>query len=228
MPFLAAVALASALSTYTTQCSSCHGAQGQGTRTGSPLVGVNATTVHFMLDTGRMPAAVPGQEQPHAAPRLSPAQIDALAQYVAAFAHPPKTQLPQTTPGDPVRGAALFRANCTACHGATGGGGAIGGGTYPVAPSLAAASTFQVAEAIRAGPGEMPRFGPGVLSDAEVADIASYVTGIARAPQPGGITLEGIGPVAEGFVAVVFGLGLLLILIRALNPPRSSPTSDDR
>ena len=34
---------------------------------------------------------------------------------------------------------------------------------------------MQVAEAIRAGPGVMPRFGHDVLSERNIDDIASYI-----------------------------------------------------
>ncbi len=47
----------------------------------------------------------------------------------------------------------------------------------------------------------MPRFS-GNLSDAQVRDITSYVTGRLEHPtNPGGFSLGGVGPVAEGFVA---------------------------
>jgi len=220
MSLLAAVALAAAAATYRTDCASCHGAIGQGSALAPPLIGVSATKVHFMLDTGRMPAVVPHQEQPHAPARLNADQIDALAQYVAGFSKRPDTQLPLVIPGDAGRGAELFRSNCAACHGASGSGGAVGGGAFPVAPSLAHATVFEVAEAIRTGPGAMPRFGTAVLSDADVGDIERYVNDTQTAPQPGGLKLDGIGPTAEGFVAIVFGLGLVLLLARALNPPR--------
>jgi len=218
MSLLAAVALAAAAGLYRTDCASCHGTIGQGSAIAPPLIGVSATKVHFMLDTGRMPAAVPYQEQPHAPARLNGDQIDALAQYVAAFAKPPDAQLPLVIPGDAAHGAMLFRANCAACHGAAGSGGAIGDGEFPVAPSLMHATVFEVAEAVRSGPGAMPRFGPGVLSDSDVGDLERYVNELQTAPQPGGLKLDGIGPFAEGFVAIVFGLGLVLLLARALNP----------
>jgi ubiquinol-cytochrome c reductase cytochrome c subunit len=68
------------------------------------------------------------------------------------------------------------------------------------APSLRDIPAFQVVEAIRTGPGNMPRF-TGNLSDNQVDDIVKYVTTEIQHPEnPGGFGLGGLGPVAEGFV----------------------------
>ncbi len=213
-----AIAVAAlALATYQTNCASCHGARGAGTPNGPPLIDVPVVMVRFMLDTGRMPAAVPGVEAPHRAARLSPAQIAAVTAYVAGLSAKPDTALPDVRPGDARRGRDLFAENCQACHGATGNGGAVGGGTYVVAPSLAESTGPEIGEAIRAGPGAMPRFGPTVLDARDVDDIAAFVGGAQRHPKhPGGLTLSGVGPVAEGLVAWLAGIGVLLILVRLL------------
>ena len=56
----------------------------------------------------------------------------------------------------------------------------------------------QVAEAVRTGPANMPRFS-GNLTDAQVADITSYVTGRLQHPDnPGGFALGGVGPGGGG------------------------------
>ena len=69
-----------------------------------------------------------------------------------------------------------------------------------------------MAEAIRTGPANMPRFS-GNLTDAQVADITSYVTEKLQHPQnPGGFALGGVGPVAEGFVALLIGVGGLALI----------------
>jgi ubiquinol-cytochrome c reductase cytochrome c subunit len=70
----------------------------------------------------------------------------------------------------------------------------------------------QVAEAIRTGPANMPRFS-GNLTDRQVADLVSYVTGRLQHPtNPGGAGLGGVGPVAEGFVALLIGVGGLALI----------------
>ena len=67
-------------------------------------------------------------------------------------------------------------------------------------------------EAIRTGPANMPRF-TGNLSDQQVSDITKYVTTEIEHPNnPGGLGLGGLGPVAEGFVGLLIGLGLLMLI----------------
>ena len=72
-------------------------------------------------------------------------------------------------------GANLFSLNCAACHTITGAGDALAFGTN--APSLQdrQVTAQQVAEAIRTGPANMPRFS-GNLTDAQVRDVVAYVT----------------------------------------------------
>lgn len=212
---------------YALDCASCHGAAGQGSQWGPPLAGVPEVRIHFMLDTGRMPASIPFVETPHAKPAFTPAQIDALANYVAvSIAKTHDRALPAVGPGDVRRGRSLFAANCQACHGVGGNGEAIGYGYQRVAPSLHSAGSFQIAEAIRAGPGVMPRFGPAVLSDRDVNDIAHYVRDVeSQNFGPGGITLSLVGAAAEGLVAWVAGLGLLVLLCVRLG---AVPHEEDR
>jgi ubiquinol-cytochrome c reductase cytochrome c subunit len=46
-----------------------------------------------------------------------------------------------------------------------------------------------------------------------VADITAYVTEKLQHPQnPGGLALGGVGPVAEGFVALLIGVGGLALI----------------
>jgi ubiquinol-cytochrome c reductase cytochrome c subunit len=206
---------------YATFCASCHGDRGQGSNVAPTLIGRSAVEIHFMLDTGRMPAAAPNVNEIQRTPRFSARQITQLVGYVLSFSprRPPST-LPRVMPGDVTSGRELFAENCAQCHGATGDGASVGSGN--VAPSLAGATVFQIAEAIRAGPGVMPRFGPDVLSDREVDDVASYVTfvhthgNIPDGPNAGGFSLAHLGPVAEGLVAWLFGLGALVLFVRSI------------
>ena len=70
----------------------------------------------------------------------------------------------------------------------------------------------QIAEAIRTGPANMPRFS-GNLTDAQVPDVVAYVTqNIQHPANPGGVGLGGVGPVAEGFIALLFGVGGLALI----------------
>ncbi|MFN2528014.1 MAG: c-type cytochrome [Candidatus Baltobacteraceae bacterium] len=212
-----AVHAADARQSYAVHCASCHGSTGKGSALGPSLIGVSAPYIHFMLDTGRMPAEVPNVEQTHKASIFSELQIDDLTKYVVSFSGSTKSTLPEVGPGDIGRGRQLFAENCEHCHGAGGEGGAVGYGYNRVAPSLARATVFQVAEAVRAGPGVMPKFGEDVLSDQDVDDLARYVSFLQTGnANPGGMALSNIGPVAEGFVAWVFGFGMLIALIRRL------------
>ncbi|HEX3672374.1 MAG TPA: c-type cytochrome [Candidatus Cybelea sp.] len=205
---------------YQTFCSSCHGARGEGTSVAPMLIGVPAATVHFMLDTGRMPAPAPGVNEMPRAPRFTYAQIDGIVGYVLPFSPHASAVLPVVTQGNAVRGRALFAANCAQCHGAAGDGASVGADN--VAPDLATATVFQIGEAIRAGPGVMPRFGPNVLSDRDVDDIAYFVNyaethaNERNGPNSGGFPLAHLGPAAEGFVAWLFGLGALMLFIRKI------------
>jgi ubiquinol-cytochrome c reductase cytochrome c subunit len=71
-----------------------------------------------------------------------------------------------------------------------------------------------VAEAIRTGPGQMPRFGSEVLTDGQVNAIVKYVQYLHEPESPGGLPLGYTGPVAEGFVALLVALGGLLLVAR--------------
>jgi ubiquinol-cytochrome c reductase cytochrome c subunit len=205
---------------YALHCSSCHGADGRGSTVGPSLIGAPASDVHFMLDTGRMPAAVPEVNELHKAPIFTELQIDEIVRYVTSLSPHPDTALPVLGPGDPTRGRRLFAANCAACHGPVGEGDSVG--AENVAPSLGNATVFQVAEAIRAGPGVMPRFGRDVLSDRDVDDIARYVNYVQTEPSgpatsnAWGAPLARLGPVAEGFVAWLFGIGTLVLFVRKI------------
>jgi ubiquinol-cytochrome c reductase cytochrome c subunit len=205
---------------YALHCASCHGAAAQGTPVAPPLVGKNAADIHLMLDTGRMPAADPNAPEVHTSPAFTQPQMAALVKYVQRFSEHADTSLPLMGGGDPVRGRALFAENCAMCHGAGANGSSIGFAN--VAPSLMHATAFQIGEAIRAGPEIMPRFGPDVLSDRDVRDIARYVNVLQTQSQnrdgedAGGLALGHIGPVAEGIIAWLFGAGILILFIRLI------------
>jgi ubiquinol-cytochrome c reductase cytochrome c subunit len=216
---LAAAALGATL--FATYCSSCHGNVGQGSSLAPSLIGKPAVDVHFMLDSGRMPAAAPYVNGIPRVARFDEPQITAIVQYVLQLSpQPASPALPLVMPGNIDAGRRLFAENCAQCHGATGAGASVG--SNDVAPALSTATVFQVAEAVRAGPGVMPSFGSDVLSDQDLSDIAHYVNYVqthGNAPggtNAGGFSLADDGPVAEGFVAWLFGLGALVLFVRFL------------
>jgi ubiquinol-cytochrome c reductase cytochrome c subunit len=204
---------------YAQRCSSCHALSLGGTADGPSLHGVSAAYTDFMLRTGRMPAAVPTGQPLHQRALLDDAQIRAVVAYVT-YAGGGDPALPAVRTGNPIRGRTLFVQNCQACHGVSGRGASVG--FAEVAPSLLVATPEEIAEAIRVGPGVMPRFGRDVIHDAGVNDVVAYV-GLLRDRDSrmgaGGLQLGQIGPVAEGFVGWVFGLGVLMLLCRWIGTP---------
>ena len=191
---------------YVANCATCHGSQGEGTDAGPTLRNAGAAGADFYLRTGRMPLAAPGQPAIRQPPIFSDQQIRELVAYVASLGNGPA--IPQVASGGDIRrGWALFQANCAACHAATGAGNAIGGGF--VASNLGEARPETIAEATLIGPGAMPVFD---FSDGNRADLIAYIQWLqADQPHPGGTTIGGIGPVAEGFVGVAVGLPLLVL-----------------
>ena len=201
-------------------CSSCHGNRANGVgplgqaTIGPNLVGVGAATVDFWVVTGRMPAAdAKAVQAQRRTTRLTPLQALELAAWVNSLSPSvPAVPYPHLQGADQSAGQNLFSLNCAACHTIEGAGDALAFGTNAPSLNVKNLTAQQVAEAIRTGPANMPRFS-GNLSDAQVADIVSYVTGrLQRQTNPGGFSLGGVGPVAEGFVALLIGVGGLALV----------------
>jgi ubiquinol-cytochrome c reductase cytochrome c subunit len=192
---------------YLQNCASCHGPKGEGTSNGPSLAGVGAASVDFYLRTGRMPLAGPGQPAVRGEPRFSEEQIQALVAYVTSTAGGGGPEVPAVQGGGDVRrGWELYTANCAACHAATGGGNAVGGGFAAV--GLGRATPTEIGEAMAIGPGAMPVF---EFEGAERDDIVAYIEYLRSEPPPGGVPIGGNGPVSEGFVAVAVGLPLAIL-----------------
>ena len=201
-------------------CSSCHGSAANGVNPeggatiGPNLQGVGAATVDFWVSTGRMPAtdvkAVEAERKPS---RLTPVQALELAAWVNSLdPSVPAVPTPHLTGANQSAGQDLFSLNCAACHTILGSGHTLAFGTN--APSLQnrGVTAQQIVEAMRTGPANMPRFS-GNLTDRQVTDIVSYVTGRIQHPtNPGGAALGGVGPVAEGFVSLLIGVGGLALI----------------
>jgi ubiquinol-cytochrome c reductase cytochrome c subunit len=60
----------------------------------------------------------------------------------------------------------------------------------------------------------MPKFGNAAVPPSQLDDLVAYVEYLDHPTNRGGLPLWYIGPVAEGAVAIVVGLGVLLLLIR--------------
>lgn len=197
---------------YEQYCSSCHMPNAVGSAAAPSLIGVGPAAVNFWITSGRMPAAISAQIQAgRNTPKLSVHEANQIAAFVNSLA-PSAPYIPQVhlQNASLSNGAELFSLNCAACHTIEGAGDALAYGTY--APTLRVATARQVAEAIRTGPGNMPAFA-GNLTDAQVRDIVAYVTKQLQHPDnPGGFGLGAIGPVAEGFVGLLLGVGVLALL----------------
>jgi ubiquinol-cytochrome c reductase cytochrome c subunit len=203
---------------YLTGCASCHGADGSGIGDWPSIRSSGAAAADFMLRTGRMPLANPTPQAPAKPPAYDDAEIRAIVEHVATLGGGP--EIPEVDPdaGDVAEGGELYRANCAACHNAAGIGGALSGGE--LAPSLRHTAPTQVAEAIRVGPGQMPLFSEATLTTDEVNSIVAYVEYLQEPDSPGGAALGGAGPLSEGFVAVLFGLGVLVVACRWITRER--------
>ena len=195
---------------YIQNCASCHGQNGQGGPNGPSLVGVGPANLDFQMWTGRMPLAAPDAPGYRQQATLTDAQRNAIIAYAAEDFAGSEPAIPQVVASSDLRrGWELYVNNCAACHGPGGAGGAIGAGN--VAPALHRVDAVRLAEATIVGPGVMPSF---VFSDEELAALAGYVAFLRDQPSPGGISLSGVGPVPEGFIAAVLGLGGLLVAAR--------------
>jgi ubiquinol-cytochrome c reductase cytochrome c subunit len=84
------------------------------------------------------------------------------------------------------------------------------------APQLYDTGSQQIAEAVRIGPGPMPEFTEGQLTDTDVDDVVAYVQQLGEKQVKSEADLDQFGPIAEGaFVfAVIIPLlvGVLLVL----------------
>lgn len=214
---------------YLQSCASCHGVRAEGTAVGPPLTSVGTASWDFQLRTGRMPLGAPGETSQRHEPAFSPQQIEALLAYAATVTKGPEVPQVNVANGNLQQGWQAYVQNCAACHAATGAGDAVGGGF--IAPSLLNTDPQSVGEAILTGPGAMPAF-PFLASQTD--SIAAYVEKLRNpSVSPGGISLGGLGPVAEGFIAVFIGLGSLLLVVQWIErrpgsrePPVTQAPSD--
>ena len=193
-----------------TGCSTCHGLNLQGGSGGPTLLGVGAAAVVFQVESGRMPLAAGTVQAPRKEPKYSIAEVDQLAAYIQARGGGPVLPEGSLTDGDLAEGGELFRTNCASCHNAGGAGGALSYDKY--APKLEPASARVIYTAMQHGPESMPRFGDNQLSVEEKKAITRYVKYLTQAGQPGGNDLGRFGPVPEGLVIWLIGIGSLVVL----------------
>lgn len=107
---------------FQASCASCHGPGGEGARGPTLLVprlarAPDRPTLMKLISRG-----IPGTEMP--GNRMPPRELAQLAAFVEGLGRRP----PEKVPGDPGRGAALYRGKggCPTCHTIAGEGGALG------------------------------------------------------------------------------------------------------
>jgi quinol---cytochrome-c reductase cytochrome c subunit len=205
-------------------CSSCHGLDAQGTANGPSLVGAGAAAVDFQMATGRMPAKEVGAENESKPTLFKQQQIYEIADYIASLGGgPPIPDAAQvsTAGANTALGSQLFSANCAQCHGFAGAGGAL---TYGKdAPPLTQATATEIYEAMLTGPEAMPVFADGAISPQAKRDIIAYVLDTRTEPNPGGLSLGRIGPITEGALVFLGGMGFLVLIAMWITAKRREP-----
>jgi len=193
-------------------CASCHGINAEGGDIAPSLIGVGAASVDFQVATGRMPMADMGVQAERKKPVYNAQEIAALAAYVASLAPGPAIPgdelLNYERDGSIAEGGQLFRTNCAMCHNFAAQGGALSQGKY--APTLMGVDARHIYESMITGPQSMPVFSDKTITPAEKLSIIKWIKSAEAEPSLGGAALGRVGPVTEGLLGWVLGLGLLI------------------
>jgi ubiquinol-cytochrome c reductase cytochrome c subunit len=194
---------------YQNSCISCHGANLDGVpHRGPSLIGVGAASVFFQVHTGRMPLTRQEAQAHQKKPIFNDTQIDQLMAYVQAHGGGPMLPSGDLRDGDLAKGGELFRLNCASCHNFVGEGGALSSGKN--APSLQGVDDLTIYSAMLTGPENMPVFGDNQLTPEQKRSVINYIQTLHAQADPGGAGIGRIGPVSEGLVIWVVGIGVML------------------
>lgn len=196
---------------YLRDCAICHGVQGEGTPRGQSLKEVGPAEADYAISTGRMPIEKPGTERRRRPARYSREETLAIVDHMRSFLAP-QPDIPHVEPkkGKLGEGAEIFLAECASCHQWAGAGGVLFG---LESPSLESATPLQIAEAIRAGPVNMPEFGEEQLSQEELDSVVRYVLYLRDPKDRGGNGLWHLGPLTEGLIAWLIGMGVIILAV---------------
>jgi quinol---cytochrome-c reductase cytochrome c subunit len=204
---------------FVASCAICHGDSGRGGEDGPPLHDASPALVDFLLRTGRMPLPNPDARMVRRQPLLDDDERAALVAFVRTIAaDEPDIPSVDSEAGDVQRGRDVFEVNCAACHSASGRGIAVS--QNDIAPALSVASPIEIAEAVRSGPGVMPRFPADVIGQQDLDSVVRYVEYLREREAPAGIAFGRSGPVTEGFVAWAVGLVSLVLAAYLLGEHR--------
>lgn len=156
---------------YQRYCAVCHGTDGSGVAGVAPTIqGFSVAAIDLTMRTGRMPLADPLRGVRERT--LTDGEREAVVAYLRELLGL-EGELPEPPPGQAARGRAVYAIHCAQCHGASGRGGVAGDGIK--IPELVGLDPVTIAAATREGPFQMPRFGPRVVSDQQVGDIAAFL-----------------------------------------------------
>jgi quinol---cytochrome-c reductase cytochrome c subunit len=196
---------------YQVSCITCHGANLQGVKGRAPsLYDVGGASVYFQVSTGRMPVARQASDIQRKTPKFNLQQTRQLAAYIQSVGGGPLLPT-KLRGGDIALGGDLFGVNCASCHGRTFKGAPLSAGK--TAPSLYQASDAQIYAAMMTGPESMPIFSDNELTPTQKQEIVNYIQTIKASKDPGGHGIDRIGPVSEGLVFFVAGVGAVMIVI---------------
>ncbi len=146
---------------YAASCALCHGADGGNLR------GHTLNLSRIVSATSNGVGTMSGY-----ASRLSAAEINNVAVYVASVGASAGVTTTTAPPGSPLSGSMLYQQNCSACHGLHGEGGPGG------AVAGTALSRSQTIGVITGGASGMPGYA-SQLSAGQIAAVADHVLGIA-------------------------------------------------
>jgi len=154
-------------------CSTCHGAQAQGTNL-APAIVPPPTDLQGLIAYARKPT---GKMPPVPVATATDKQLADVYAYLQSLA--PKTTSADELKGNADNGKKLFAAyGCYECHGRQGAGAATGPRIGPPAITLAAVLRY-----VRAPTGQMPPYTAKVVSDQDLADIYAFLKSFP-APAP--------------------------------------------
>jgi ubiquinol-cytochrome c reductase cytochrome c subunit len=179
-------------------CAGCHGRTG----TGADAPSLEAAAFPGLVE-GKITAG--GGGMPAFVDAPGAARIPLIVSFVVD-----QIALPQARLATVSEGGRLYRLYCGGCHGATARGGALYQSKN--APSLANLPAANALAAMIVGPGNMPTFAAAALDVRQQAAVARYVAVMRDPPSPGGNGLGYLGPVTEGALSIVLGLGLLVLV----------------
>ena len=199
---------------YETSCITCHGRNLEGVQDRGPtLIGVGEAAVYFQVSTGRMPLARQEAQAERKDPKFDDGQTRQIAAYVQSVGGGPTLPTGDLRGDDSnlAEGGELFRLNCASCHNFAGRGGALSAGKY--APSLDPSSDLVIWTAMLSGPQNMPAFTDNHITPEQKQAITNYIQTLKAERDPGGSGIGRLGPLPEGLVVWVVGIGVIMLMI---------------